>query len=131
MYVVLNTKICYEKMKICRECKETSYTKMTYKKVKKPAWINTETRSAEILMIVCFLVSTKEKIRTNRNPQKNRKKTIINVHRNKLWRNYWDVGFLVSLKEKTPCGEKFTKKVSRKCSFCNFALRCRIIMNLH
>ena len=77
---------------------------MTYKKVKKPAWINTETRSAEILMIVCFLVSTKEKIRTNRNPQKNRKKTIINVHRNKLWRNYWDVGFLVSLKEKTPYG---------------------------
>ena len=34
---------------------------MTYKKVKKPTWINTETRSAEILMIVASWFLQKKK----------------------------------------------------------------------
>ena len=47
--------------------KEASYTKITYKKIEKLAWMWTENSYGEILTIIAYLFLWKKKINTGKN----------------------------------------------------------------
>ena len=53
----------------------------------------------------------------------------MNEHKNQLWWNSYDCGFLVSMKTEKPYAQKFTKKASQKCALYNSVLCHKITSN--
>ena len=111
------------------ECIETSFTKITYEKVKNNKW----TQKPALLKFSWMSFRgfyKRKKTRTGRNLQK----SVKNYHNSTQKQapvKFPRLGLSGFYERKKLYGQKFTQKALRKCSFYNSALCRRIVMNLH